>query len=204
MASVPAICNQCGTPFPSGLEMGNGSHSNTFISFTAGPCPKCGGRGSIPPGVYGVIDGLVQFARAGGSPNERLAMLGEVAVAAKENGWSADQFKDEAERRSPGASKLLSWIPSNKGEWYTFVGLLIMVATLLQASSGYTLKDLIHAGADGISNNASTPVAIASVPHNTTPRHFSEVRRGTGKHKIRRNDVCHCGSGLKYKKCHGR
>lgn len=29
-------------------------------------------------------------------------------------------------------------------------------------------------------------------------------RRRLAKAKIGRNDPCHCGSGMKYKKCHGR
>lgn len=78
-----------------------------------------------------MIDGLIKFARAGELPGDRLAMLGEMAITAKAEGWSSDQFRAEAEKREPGSAGLLAWMPSNKVEWFTFIGLLIMALQLM-------------------------------------------------------------------------
>ena len=34
-------------------------------------------------------------------------------------------------------------------------------------------------------------------------KEINRKEKGTNFKKIGRNDPCHCGSGLKYKKCHG-
>lgn len=55
MFKLPAICDNCNTVFPSGFGMGAGA---TMFSMNnkSGPCPKCGGIGSLPNGIYEVID----------------------------------------------------------------------------------------------------------------------------------------------------
>lgn len=203
MARLPAICDQCGTTFPSGVEMAGGCHNNLFTGFKAGPCPKCGGAGSIPDGIYGVLDGLIQFAHAGEFPQRRLEMLGDIAIAAQKGGWSADQFKDEAEKRAPGAAKLLSWLPTNKAEWMAAIGLVLAALQLLQSGSGYTLKDLIQADTQQASAVTAARAAAASQSriHQPQPAARPAARRA---HKIGRNDPCPCGSGTKYKRCHGK
>ncbi|WP_416392516.1 SEC-C metal-binding domain-containing protein [Burkholderia sp. LFS061] len=204
MAVIPAICDRCGTAFPSGFWMDGNTSGITFTGSKSGPCPKCGGVGSIPDGVYALVNGLIQFARAGGLPAERLAMLSEVATAARAQNWSREQFTDEAERRAPGAASLLSWMPENKSEWYTFIGILITVLALLQASSGYTLKDLISAGAEQPAAARSSQAPSTS----NTPRALPQQARDPGMmrigNKVGRNELCPCGSGIKFKRCHGR
>ena len=42
---------------------------------------------------------------------------------------------------------------------------------------------------------------------NCCPKHYDEGVRKLGdpnQKKLGRNDPCHCGSGKKYKKCHGK
>lgn len=51
MALVPAICDTCRTLFGSENVIG-GSGTVTIIGGKLGPCPKCGGWGSIPDGIY--------------------------------------------------------------------------------------------------------------------------------------------------------
>ncbi|MGI0509105.1 SEC-C domain-containing protein [Burkholderia sp. ZZQ-2] len=204
MARLPAICDRCGTTFPSGMKMENGVHDNLFTGCKSGPCPKCGGMGSIPDGIYGVLDGLIQFAHAGEFPHKRLEMLEQIALAARKDGWSADQFKEEAEKQAPGAAKLLSWLPSNKDQWYVFIGLLIAALALLQASSGYTLKDLIHADTQQASASVSAQAPVASQSRAQPARQTARPAPHRAQRKIGRNERCPCGSGAKYKRCHGK
>jgi hypothetical protein len=55
MPNLAAICNTCHRPFPSGVYVGPGSTSNSFVGCSAGPCPWCGSPvGVIPDGVLDV------------------------------------------------------------------------------------------------------------------------------------------------------
>lgn len=51
MPVAPAICDDCGAIFPSGFAFSGGG-SATLIGNKSGPCPVCGGVGSVPDGLY--------------------------------------------------------------------------------------------------------------------------------------------------------
>ena len=57
---IPAICNKCGTIFPSGFAIGEAARSTAMEGNTSGPCPECGGMGRIPNGMYDGIAGGVR------------------------------------------------------------------------------------------------------------------------------------------------
>jgi uncharacterized protein YecA (UPF0149 family) len=52
--------------------------------------------------------------------------------------------------------------------------------------------------------HASEPAFVAAVDSQETPRHRTQETVTHGAQKLGRNDPCSCGSGKKYKKCHGR
>ena len=51
---------------------------------------------------------------------------------------------------------------------------------------------------------AREPAAVASAAGGGTPRHAATIDPAADRRKIGRNDPCWCGSGKKYKKCHGK
>jgi hypothetical protein len=63
MPNLPAICDDCGTMFPSGFVMEN--CTNISLSGNkSGPCPSCGGMGSIPDGVFNVLGNVIEILDA--------------------------------------------------------------------------------------------------------------------------------------------
>ena len=52
--------------------------------------------------------------------------------------------------------------------------------------------------------NASEPAFVAAVDARDTPRRGTQETVTHVAQKLGRNDPCSCGSGKKYKKCHGR
>jgi hypothetical protein len=61
MPLMPAICDNCGAVFSSGVMGSDGASHITFANCTAGPCPRCGGMGHIPDGVYNFIGNAIEF-----------------------------------------------------------------------------------------------------------------------------------------------
>lgn len=64
--NLPAICNKCGCIFESGFALGFGS-TMTISNCNSGPCPRCGGSGNIPNGVYKFINNTVQLITSSGA-----------------------------------------------------------------------------------------------------------------------------------------
>lgn len=52
MLFSPAVCNGCGTVFPSSEVMAEHRGQPASYRSAAGPCPRCGGRGSIPRWIF--------------------------------------------------------------------------------------------------------------------------------------------------------
>src|SRR5512136_1169416 len=57
---VPAVCDSCGVIFSSVFEVSD-STNISFYGCGSGPCPKCGGDGHIPDGVYNFIGNTIEL-----------------------------------------------------------------------------------------------------------------------------------------------
>lgn len=63
MFNLPAICDKCGTVFASSFVVGPGVKV-IISSSKSGPCPKCGSMGTVPDGVYEIIDEVTAILKA--------------------------------------------------------------------------------------------------------------------------------------------
>jgi len=52
MLYAPAVCERCGAVFPSGEVIAESPGEPSSYRRSAGPCPRCGGRGNIPDWVF--------------------------------------------------------------------------------------------------------------------------------------------------------
>jgi hypothetical protein len=123
---APAVCDNCRTVFPSGFAFGPGVANVQMTGNKSGPCPNCGGMGSVPDGVYNTLDDTLNIVSTW-SP-ERIAHL----IASLEQAQTApDQLTatQSALAEEPEiweiATRLL--VPHNPAEFWAFVAALFAI-----------------------------------------------------------------------------
>ena len=99
MPQLPAFCDNCGTVFPSGFAISGGG-SATLIGNKSGPCPACGGMGSVPDGVFNVTGNVVRLLSGPQKTIEQLQKLASVINEARrtveEPNKAVEKIKKEA------------------------------------------------------------------------------------------------------------
>ena len=73
MLFSPAVCDSCGTVFPSSEVVAERRGEPASYRSSAGPCPRCGGRGSIPRWIFG-FHAAAAAARDQASASENAAV----------------------------------------------------------------------------------------------------------------------------------
>lgn len=201
MPLMPAFCDNCGTVFSSGV-FGDNALQTTFVNCTAGPCPKCGGTGHIPDGVYNLVGSAIEFLSGPQRTIDELKKLYILLKLAKEKQYAPEKINEELEKELPQFVSLLKDIlPKTKTELYSFIGLILTAITILINSANLTAnktisKTEIQQLTQTVINNS-----IVQIGNGQNIR----INQPTIKRvKVGRNEKCPCGSGLKYKKCCGR
>jgi hypothetical protein len=80
--NIPAVCNDCKNFFPGDVVSEN-STNVIFDNKTAGPCPRCGGTGRVPDGVYNFFDNVIELVSG---PDSTVAELQRLAEKLKQTG----------------------------------------------------------------------------------------------------------------------
>lgn len=194
--NLPAICNKCGFAFPSGIVVEN-VRGLTLEGNSAGPCPRCGSWGHIPDGKFNVMNKLIEIIDAPESTIKELKQFAEIIKKIRnDQDVSVDSILSEIESETPIFSGIKEYFPQNREEKREdlkfFIGILITIISLviqLKTSSNTT-------------NNINIDTIINNVYElNENEIDFDIIDFQSGK--IERNKPCPCGSGKKYKKCHG-
>jgi hypothetical protein len=208
---LPAICDQCGQLF---MPMAFRIEQSTNIrieNFSVGPCPHCGGMGHIPDGIYDVtaegIRVLVTSAKSAAS----LERLGVLLQEAKSRNASGAEVADAIERDVPEFAPLATFLRGlGRPEIViALITLLVMLITFLRADSQSGAQlDAIKAQTQATQAQTEELERIQSaiVAQLPTAQPFGAEAPATrpASPDLGRNDPCWCGSGLKYKRCHGR
>lgn len=201
MARIPAICENCNTIFPSGVNLGNSARNISFVNCLAGPCPNCGGSGRILDGVYNAVGNAIE-AFVGQQRIDDLKQLLEVLREGKRHRLEREEIITNIKQTTPEMSKLGDCLPKTRMELYTFIGIIIaIIGMLIACGKKYFTKDELTQHTEvTISNyyepgNKTSSVAKPNLPIKDIP---------ISKKRVGRNDPCTCGSGKKYKKCCGR
>ncbi len=191
MPIVPAFCNTCGTAFNSGFFIEN-STNVSFAGNTSGPCPKCGGMGHIPDGIFNFIGETIEILSAPERTINELLSLAKIIKKARTNAESKDQVEKRIKKELPGLSLLAKILPENKNELYVFLSLVLAALPLFkQAPEKQANQTTIN-----ITQVIENVITEGKNDTSQNPHHASNPKQG-------RNEPCNCGSGIKYKKCCG-
>jgi hypothetical protein len=191
MPAVPAFCDNCGTAFNSGFFCDN-STDVTFSNILCGPCPRCGGKGHVPDGVFNFIGNTIEILSAPERTVSELLGLARILREARDKRESKEHVAARIEKELPSLSRLAKLIAETKSEFYSFLAVVIAAVTL------YT-----QSGDKPPSQTVVNVTQIVQQITNEQPQTQNKDRFSSSQKKQGRNEPCQCGSGKKYKKCHG-
>ena len=190
MPMLPAFCDTCGTVFGSGIVADNATNI-TFSGNRSGPCPKCGGMGRIPDGVFNFIGNTIEILRAPARTVAELTHLAEILREAQEKSQTKGEVSARIEKELPSLASLSKLLPENRAELYGFLAVVLAAVQLFTQSPQLPATNVTINTTQVISQVlAPQPAATAATNAKSGP-------------KVGRNEPCPCGSGKKYKKCCG-
>lgn len=195
MPEMPAICDTCGTIFRSGFSFGS-SFGVLLRGNKSGPCPRCGDMGHVPDGLYNFVGDVIQVLSAPARTIDELRRLEDILRRARAAQKTQDEVAEEIRKEVPSLTPLAALLPRNRSELYTFLALVASAVQLIltlqpQASGNVTIQNVTINPTQVIEQTIiqASPAAAAAPPSKPTTA---------------RNDPCPCGSGKKYKHCHGK
>ncbi len=187
---LPAICDNCGAVFPSGVAV-----SGTVIGCKSGPCPACGGMGSIPNGTYQIAGNVIRLLAGSQKTINQLRGLAAVVTEARKITKEPNSALEKIKREAPELSSIADVLPKTRNELYGFLTVILMIIGSIIAA-GALFKDQAPTD-DQVQRliDKSIERAFKENPKIEKPQPYrSEPKTG-------RNDPCPCGSGKKYKRC---
>jgi hypothetical protein len=196
VAAIPAVCESCGELFVSHNATG-GKTTTAGEGDRVGPCPTCGARwGRAIDGTHELADDLARYLGDADIGPEALGAMQRVLEGVRDGTVEPDAAADEIRDKIPDAAGI-AWLVSGRGPTHdTWLALLLAIIALLAESAG-----------DG----AQTSLSAEQIEHivrdieGAEPGDVSaEPPRPAVSAKVARNGPCPCGSGDKYKRCHGR
>ncbi|CAJ1838528.1 MULTISPECIES: SEC-C metal-binding domain-containing protein [Aeromonas] len=200
MPNIPAICDTCGTMFPSGIFMENCTNI-TLSGCKSGPCPACGGMGSIPDGVFNVLGSVIEIIDAPRKTLEQLGRYVRVINEVRDKKLTREEFKEKIENDVPELACISDILPKTRNELYAFLGLLLtalaIIISLMKDDETVVIEPQIILEQTINNYNFGTQSSIPSIAKPS--RGYLDNR--SSKQKVGRNEPCPCGSGIKYKKC---
>jgi hypothetical protein len=177
--------------------MGQNVSQVEIESFTVSPCPHCGGQGHIPDGIYDTTAEGIRVIATSAKSAASLSRLAKLLQEARAKGATGEAVAEAIERDAPEFAGLAALVRRLKGvPIATWIGIALATLALLQGMSADERLVDIQGKVDRVLQQVSAPAAAPAVrapapPQDAVPR-------------VGRNDPCPCGSGRKYKRCHGR
>jgi len=202
MGLIPVVCDVCGGFFVSRSAIG-GSGRVVITGSKVGPCPNCGGIGSIPDGIYDLLEDSIRLLSGPATTVQQLQALAALIADARETKASSEEVKKAFEKDLPELASLGGMLPRSRGELYAFLTLLATIVMLLiqvadqPERTSITVNQVIEQVVEDVPSTLVIPA-----PQDTTP--VGPDSLATPSEKVGRNSPCPCGSGMKYKRCCGR
>lgn len=190
--NLPAICNKCGTIFPSIISATN-ILNLTIKNCEGGICPKCNSIGRIPDGKFNIIGDVIEILEAPNYSLNDLKKLSKILNRAKaEEEVATDLLCEEIIEEIPIFEKIAELLPQNREEKREDIKwLLVFLGGIISMFLNYysiTKSEPMGVNYENVINYINEENTIINI---------------INTNKIGRNDPCPCGSGVKFKKCHG-
>lgn len=200
MPIIPAFCDSCGTAFPSGIFAENCLHM-TMTGNRSGPCPKCGGMGSVPDGIFNIVGNAIEILNAPMRTVEQLKRYAQVLDEAKEQKLSREDVKKKIDEEVPEFSTISQYLPKNRSELYAFLALIISflayVTPLMMSDNGMPETEV-----ESLINNSVSQMLMQQEINRLQQE--NKQLKGDEFSKQTRNSKCSCGSNKRYKHCCGQ
>lgn len=185
------------------IEIAEGA--NVKINFTESTtnCLNCGKKAQIIDGEYEFVGNVLQIIRNSKATVSQLQKFLKVIENAKTNESSPEEVSEEIEKEVPELSKLTDIFPQKRSELYPFLALLVqIIVTVLTGLGVYAALSKSNAP------SITTTNITNNIVNNQTTKIVKESLKIKVKKRVKRkpsvNAPCHCGSGIKRKKCHGK
>jgi len=163
-----------------------------------GPCPKCGGTGTIPDGIYEAAGDVIRVLASSQKTIDQLQKIASTINRARNNLSEPENAVETIKREAPELSSIADVLPRTRNELILYLQ-IIFAAIQIVISAAALYMDRPPSEAD-----------IQRMINETFERAFPEHGETNKQKPYRaapkpgRNDPCSCGSGKKYKKCCGR
>jgi hypothetical protein len=132
---VPAICRDCGAVFAAPNIFQGEALNVTMIGNTVSPCPRCGGTGEIPDGVYDFVGDTIRVVANSGYSRQQLERLAALVAQARGARTPAAEVVATLEREAPELSELAKrlLVPKTPADLAGWLMLLLMVLQIFLA-----------------------------------------------------------------------
>ncbi len=179
---------------------GPGTAEVTFVGSGAGPCPKCGGMGHIPDGVYRFVGDTIELLQAPERTVSELQRLTQVLRTANQRGADLQEVRSTVEREFPGWGERLSklLVPRTPADVAAYFMLFLMIVQMVMQAKANDEVPAINE--QTIINNITVQTSGQSPSAESSSTNGQTSAEGR---KVGRNELCPCGSGQKFKRCHG-
>lgn len=129
---LPAICDECGAVFPSGFSVMDG----TVINCKSGPCPVCGGIGSVPDGTYQTVGDVVRLLAGPQKTVEQLRRIFAVVENARQLAKQPEMATQIIKSEAPELVSIAESLPKTRNELYLFLTVILMaIGTIIAAAA---------------------------------------------------------------------
>jgi hypothetical protein len=196
---LPAICDTCLTVWdPHAFNIANSANVH-IEDVVVGPCPVCGGIGRIPDGIYSTTTDTIRVVATTAKSAQSLSTLLRILQQAHDQHATADELAkalDDEGNLKPIA-EVVRRLPRKLDIKY-WIGIAIAVVALLEGQATDQKVSQIGSEVDRIYAQVLAQHPSASPTPSPQPQSSSRPVKSVG-----RNQPCPCGSGKKYKRCHG-
>jgi len=116
--------------FPSEFEVVDSTDVG-FYGCRVGPCPRCGGEGHIPDGVYNFVDNTIELLSGPNRTISELERLASILKEARERGASSEQINRRIQDEVSEFSSIRDLLPKSRSELYAFIAIIIAIISLI-------------------------------------------------------------------------